>query len=300
LEGLDHILQPWEERPHQLVSWLEMLNFSAFAFFWCGNSLRGIRQDCIIGSAHCIGGERPDFALASDLDDKAREKARSSLKIVEAEFSKIGLTISAEMTKELLEELETGRRHNFQWLVDQVLVIENLCGKELKEKLFLYIPPERAKFWPKQEHPHAFGDAVRQRFSSAGFDVHSAAIALATSQSTASVFHLMRVLEVGLAALGKEFGISLTHTNWAPAIEQIESNIRGMHKDPVWKALPDCKERQEFYAQAASHFAILKDAWRNHTMHARGKYTQDEAESIFETVKAFMQKLAERLSDEQP
>jgi hypothetical protein len=24
-----------------------------------------------------------------------------------------------------------------------------------------------------------------------------------------------------------------------------------MHKDPGWKALPDCKEQQEFYAQAA-------------------------------------------------
>jgi hypothetical protein len=32
-------------------------------------------------------------------------------------------------------------------------------------------------------------------------------------------------------------------------------------------------------------------------MHARGKYTEEEAERIFETVKAFMQKLAERLSE---
>jgi hypothetical protein len=89
----------------------------------------------------------------------------------------------------------------------------------------------------------------------------------------------------------------LAHTNWAPAIEQIESKIRDMHKDPTWKALPDCKEQQEFYSQAASHFVMLKDAWRNYTAHARGKYDDDEAEGIFRNVRGFMQKLATRLHE---
>jgi hypothetical protein len=108
----------------------------------------------------------------------------------------------------------------------------------------------------------------------------------------------MRILEIGLTALGKVFGVSLLHTNWAPALEQIESKIREMHKDPVWKAMPDCKEQQEFYAQAASNFGILKDAWRNYTMHVRAKYTQEEAEQIFSNVKALMQKLSEKLKEQ--
>lgn len=175
--------------------------------------------------------------------------------------------------------------------------VEKLAEKELKKKLFLYIPPERAKFWPTQKEPFAFGKDVADKFPSASFDIHNAAIGVATTFSTGAVFHLMRVLEIGLTVLGKQFGVSLEHTNWAPAIEQIESKIRDMHKDPAWKALPDCKEQQEFYAQAASHFGILKDAWRNFTMHARGKYTEDEAERIFANVKGFMQKLAEKLHE---
>lgn len=107
----------------------------------------------------------------------------------------------------------------------------------------------------------------------------------------------MRVLEIGLAALGKAFGVSLEHTSWAPAIDQLESGIRNMHKDPAWKALPDCREQQEFYAQAASHFGVLKDAWRNYTMHIRGFYSEEQAEQIFDNVKAFMQKLAPRLRE---
>jgi len=50
-----------------------------------------------------------------------------------------------------------------------------------------------------------------------------------------------------------------------------------MHKDPIWKAKPDYKEQQEFFAQAASHFGVLKDAWCNYTAHARGKYDSNEA-----------------------
>jgi hypothetical protein len=70
-----------------------------------------------------------------------------------------------------------------------------------------------------------------------------------------------------------------------------------MNQDPVWKALPDWKEQQRFYSQAASHFAVLKNAWRNYTMHSRSIYTEKQAEQIFESVKSFMQVLAERLHE---
>jgi len=66
-----------------------------------------------------------------------------------------------------------------------------------------------------------------------------------------------------------------------------------MHKDPVWKSIPDCKDRQERYAQAASHFDTLRLAWRNYTAHVRGKYTDTEAQDIFRNVKGFLQKVAD-------
>lgn len=274
-----------------------MLQFSASRFVWCGRALRVIRTDCVVGAVTCLNDE-PIFAMTRDLDERAIQKAISSLSPAEEEFRAIGMEITAETVKELVEELKAPKsQHNFQWLYQQSEAIERLADKELKGKFFLYIPPERAKFWPKMKQPNVFGGKVATSFPSATFDIANAGVCLATMMSTASVFHLMRVLEIGLASLGRIFGVSLAHTNWAPAIDQIESKIRNMQKDPVWKELPDCKEQQEFYAQAASHFAILKDAWRNHTMHIRGKYTEDEAERIFENVKGFMQKLSERLAE---
>jgi hypothetical protein len=292
------VLAPWEDHPRQLWSLFEMLHFSAAEFFWCGQALRAIRQDCYIGSM-AVPRDEPIFALPRDLDTQATEKTLIKLRHIEGEFRGIGLALTAEMVKNIIVNLEdaSSRPRNFQWLIDQITTIETLSAKELKGKLFLYIPAERAKFWPTMKEPNAFGEVVARSFPSTAFDIHNAAICIATTQSTAAVFHLMRILEIGLNALGKIFGVSLEHTNWAPAIEEIESKIRKMRTDPGWKAVPDCKEQQEFYAQAASHFAILKDAWRNYTMHARGKYTEGEAERIFENTKGFMQKLAERLAE---
>ena len=243
-------------------------------------------------------GEIPVFNVPKDLDEKARVKALNSLKRVAVEFSAIGLRITAETTRELIEELENkSHRHNFQWLMDQVKVIQGLSKKEIDGKAFFYVPAERIKFFPKVKDPHIFGNSVGVAFPSAMFDIAESGACLALDRGSACVFHLMRALEIGLSVLGSKFGVSLAHTNWAPAIEEIENKIREMHKDPAWKSLPDCKQQQEFYAQAASHFGILKDAWRNYTMHVRGKYTEEEAESIFENVKGFLQKLAERLSE---
>lgn len=299
---IDSILQPWEADPHKLVTWWDMLHFSAWNFFWCGMELRSIQQDCLMGSIVIPGiedpGSTPIFAVPKDLDDRARSKALTSLRRVVVEFSNIGLRITAETTSELVAELENdSKRHNFQWLIDQVRAIESLSRKEIDGKAFLYIPAERAKFWPRMKDPHIFGSAVGNSFPSAMQDIAESGVCLALDRGTACVFHLMRVLEIGLAVLGAKFSVSLAHTNWGPAIEEIESKIRDMHKDPAWKALPDCKQQQEFYAQAASHFGILKDAWRNYTMHVRGVYTEEQAERIFENVKGFMQKLAERLSE---
>ena len=293
------MLSPWENNPFEPVSWWTMLQFSARMFFWCGQALHRIKSDCMLGSA-IVSGDEPLFDRSKAIDEKARDKAFESLKQVEAEFRKVGMGITADTVRELMEVLfipTWEKRQNFQWLSEQIAAIESLAHKELREKVFLYIPPERAKFFPTVKHKHAFGDEVGQAFPSATYDISESAMCLALARGTACVFHLMRTLEIGLTAIGATFGVSLAHTNWAPAIEQIESKIRDMHKDPTWKALPDVKEQQEFYSQAASHFGVFKDAWRNYTAHARGKYTEEEAELIFVNTKWFMQKLSKRLHE---
>jgi len=274
-----------------------MLEFSARRFFWAASALERIKLDCYMGSLP-ISGDTPAFHVARALDERAKEQALKSLGYVEQQFRHLALRISAETVKEVMEALqdESGK-YNFQWLIEQITAVHKLADKEMKGKAFFYVPAERTRFFPTVENVNIFGDAVGKAFPSATFDVSEAGTCLALARASACVFHLMRVLEIGLTALGAKFGVSLAHTNWAPAIEEIERKIRDMHKDPAWKVLTDCKEQQEFYAQAASHFGILKDAWRNYTMHSRGKYTEREAELILANVKRFMKQLSDRLSE---
>jgi hypothetical protein len=290
----DSVFCPWVENPRALLSWWDMEQFSGYAVYWSGYVLESLITDTLMKSG---SGDVP-LSLAAfhqPIDEITKRKAIASLKDVEAEFRKIGLQITADTFDEVLDELEETR--DLWWLRERIRGIQKLTRKEMSGRCFMYIAPESAKYWPKMKSPNLFGDEVAKAFPSAFYDISQSGICLAVGLSTACVFHLMRVLEIALGVLGSKFGVSLIHTNWAPAIEQIESKIREMHRDPVWKSLPDCKEQQEFYSQAASQFGLLKDAWRNYTMHSRGKYTEGEAEQILRNVKTFVGKLAEKLSE---
>jgi hypothetical protein len=104
----------------------------------------------------------------------------------------------------------------------------------------------------------------------------------------ACVFHLMRVLEKGLAALAAVFSESFTYENWHNIIERIESKIRKI--DPNFG--PDWKVKQQFYSEAACEFMFFKDAWRNHVMHGREEYDDERTENIYSHIGAFMKHLA--------
>ena len=291
--GDELILLPWQINPRQIISWWEMEQFSARAFFWAGCLIEDIRRECYMG-ALVVDPDQKIYNMMAPLDSAVADRAIRCFKQVEEQCRSIGLRLSAETAKDAWSALEgtTQTLLNYQWLRDHVSQVKNLIGREMEGHGFFYISPERGKFWTRTEDRSAFGDSVADAFGSSYFDAGQAAICLAIGLGTACVFHSMRVLEIGLSTFGAVFGVSLAHTNWEPAIREIESKVREMHNDPAWKAIPDRKLKQETYAQAASHFGVLKDAWRNYTMHIRGKYTEDEAEMIFLNVRGFMQRLA--------
>lgn len=279
-----------------------MIAVNAEKVFWSGFAIENLKTDCLMKPGP---GAVPFQVgiLYAPVDEKTRRKAIDWLAHVKDVCSRIGLVVSAETIGEIQASLDWSvpewneKPPHYQWLMDKLNSVQDLIRKEAKTKLFFYIAPEKLRFWPTVDKQDVFGETVGIAFPSAKFDAAEAGICLATSRATACVFHLMRVLELGLSALGAAFGVSLAHTNWAPAIDEIESKIRNMHKDSAWKVRPDYKEQQEFYAQAASHFGILKDAWRNYTAHARGTYTEEMAQRIFDNVGDFMQKLAARLHE---
>ena len=51
-------------------------------------------------------------------------------------------------------------------------------------------------------------------------------------------------------------------------------------------------------AEAAIQFRFLKNAWRNHAMHARASYDEAQARDNYGSVRGFLQQLAAHLNEE--
>ena len=132
-------------------------------------------------------------------------------------------------------------------------------------------------------------------FPSSSPDIRAAVDLWALHHSTASVFHLMRVLEHGIRALALDVGKNFDIQNWQNILNEIESEIRAQSQ-----ALPrgEAKlKRLRFLSEAAKEFHFFKDGWRNYVSHSRANYDQHQARSVMDHVRSFMNGLASQLSE---
>jgi hypothetical protein len=139
-----------------------------------------------------------------------------------------------------------------------------------------------------------FGDAVFERFPSATDDIRNAGQCIALGQGTAAVFHLMLVLELGLAALAKGMDIPYA-PSWESYLKQITARMAVEHK----KKPRGWKKDEAFYRDVAGDLQLIKVAWRNPTMHIiRGRsYTVPEAENVYKAADALMRRLATKFRE---
>lgn len=195
----------------------------------------------------------------------------------------LGLLVAAKQAARLVPALDV--EFDYAEMGIRLSTLEQTIDDEIGSHLFMYLEPTLTRFYLQ---PHLFGESVKDSFPSTELDIEEAGKCLALNRDTACVFHLMRVLEVGLYALAHDLGIEKVEVNWQNAIEQIEKEIRG---------LPKGDERIQPYSEAAAHFMHVKDAWRNRTAHAGKFYSGEKAQQIFDSVKGLMQTLASRLGE---
>ncbi len=94
--------------------------------------------------------------------------------------------------------------------------------------------------------------------------------------------------------MGESLEITIKE-NWNTAIDQIEKEIRSRSKKTHGESW--ITDDEPFYTGAAVHFRVVKNAWRNHTMHLRSRYDKEEAQDILNSVGAFIRHLATRLHE---
>lgn len=115
---------------------------------------------------------------------------------------------------------------------------------------------------------------------------------------TASVFHAMRALDVGLTAFAVTLNVKPSDRDqWQKIIDRIESAI-GEIDGPAWGQ--DWKRKRELYSGASVHFRYVKDAWRNRVMHGSKQYSSKEAHDILKHVSDFIAQLHREMNLSEP
>jgi hypothetical protein len=167
---------------------------------------------------------------------------------------------------------------------------------ELSSRHFFSLPERHWEYF--EPAAPLFGTVFETKFPSAQFELDEAAKCLALERSTAAVFHLMRLMEIGVKAtsvcLGLPAPIKDGDRSWGGMLRKFKEEIERRDKasPPQW--LPNDKA---FFADAYASLDAVRNVWRNATMHVDSKYTEEEADHIFAAVRGFMKKIALRLDE---
>jgi len=263
----------WEAEPYRLWSFLDMLRIG-------GATLLAAVRDL----------EHAKLALLS-VEPDARERLIQALTGIAQESRRIQLRGPFILQVERFRrQIDAGLANDYLPLLADELR-ENLMG-ELSEYLFFVVPPDRRDMYLNPND--WFGVAPLARFE-IGRDVRDACQCYAFAQWTATVFHSMRILEHGLRWLAGQVGHTLMGSieldNWKNIIDQIEKQVRAMEQLPK---TPQKAQDTQFCSEAALHFRLLKDAWRNYVAHAHADYDQQDATKVLVNVRDFMNHLASR------
>ena len=192
-----------------------------------------------------------------------------------------------------------------QQLYNELLVLRQAIESDLETREFVFVLPERAAMVRRME---ATWGKVWAAFPDAKPDIEEMLYCYALERHTATVFHLMRVLEWGLRALCLHLGIKkvknfikktgrielvpIGYNVW----EKLLGQLRGKVNKKIAKLQKGSAKQklQEFYFPIIQDIEDVKDTWRNHVMHGRKHYNAEDALAAMSHVKPIMTALMER------
>lgn len=192
---------------------------------------------------------------------------------------------------QLISEL---RRRIFEDLDDRVFY----CVTETS-KLDRFFKHNDKGYLVAKQADEAFEPRVVNRFPECLDDLIGASKCYIAACYTACVFHLMRVVERGLAEVASLAGITDPKASWGAVLSKIDLYaFRTKHQD-----LPDgVKPHHDLLRDLSAEMHAIQHAWRNRVSHIENKLIPDKpiedpqiASEVMTAVEAFMRSLADRL-----
>jgi hypothetical protein len=279
IEALPTSANGWPPRPFQIVSLLDVIKFPAEKYLTAASILSAIDQGALDINANLV------------IDDTNRQAIVEQFTTARSLCEALGVEYTIDEIDFVLKRLAEPTL-TYGDFAAYPMSTSRRMRDEISRRMCVLIPVEDCKYYKQVA---LFGERVALKFPSGSGDIEAAGNCYATDSPTACVMHSMRVLELGIGALAKQFHVSFQHSSWDKIIGQVEKKTRQIEakkrKPKNWHA-----DRQ-FYSEAAIHFRFLKDAWRNYAMHVHEDYDKPSALTTMNHVHEFMDHISERLHE---
>ena len=247
---------------------LDMLTVYAADYVGLGSALRHLALSMEAKTAQ-------DIIIDSD-----RAEARHILPEIEERCQKIELSVATATVKYWKEQFMAGHPRTYMEGKCAFEEIERTVRYELSDTTFLYVDRSRSLEFEKMTAEER--DLFDNAWPIADSNLDHARRCYIADEFTASVFHSMRAAEKVLSTVAQLLGVETRRANWQNVIEGIESAVRGLDGLPRGN---EKERKQSFSSEIALELRYMKNAWRNHVMHARMDYDETQAREIWWHVK---------------
>lgn len=256
-----------------------MLTLNADRFLWLFSNLNVLRGLMLPNTSDTPGG-------TLTLDARTTEDVAE----IETLLKELGLGAHKEAGR-LLSTLRYKDTHDMNAIGVHFGALNDRVHDDFSERCLLMLNPGRGALY--EPNSPLWGPDIRARFPKACFDIDESGKCLAVGRYTASVFHLMRAVEIALKAIGKSLGIKPPprNDNWGIWLGAIKDAITKRGQDRAWVD-------KDYYQDIYQRLDSVKDASRNPTMHVETIYPEEEAEILFRITELLFRKIASRMDQD--
>jgi hypothetical protein len=284
----------WQENPSRLCSlWESMNNFSAHAIYDCLLRLKNFQEKIILKEQNTeTGNKSVEIDLLIEIISTLRE--------LQKQCEETNLDCSIQLLNQINSLILMVPTYSA--LKTALFSIELAIPESLRSRKFIWIDRNFTNYIDNEK---LLGDETFNEFPEARSDIRDAGNCLAVDCYTAAVFHLMRIVEWGLRAFclnlgfkkvaynkksGKTKFIPIEYAEWERILNQLPEAI-----EKKISKIPRGTKRQnlqEYYYGTYQDIKAIKEAWRNHVMHARREYNREEAMGIFNHIENLMERIS--------
>jgi hypothetical protein len=278
----------WEHLPRGLMSLLDMINFVLLDF---SVAYRALDQEIAFAAANAQS-LRP-------LTDDDLNRITGNLQWISDVSHRLALSHSNARLSRTLGAIRKFKIFpiTYKEINDQLIILKEAIDDDIRIVHFFHHPPEKAELLLRFEIEWR---PTISAFRSTRDEIIDAIDCYAMGHGTASVFHMMRVAELGLRALARERGVTfskkpLEWANWQEILEQTEAKTRAATKGMAPGPAKDAAAA--FYSGAIGQMHAFKDTYRNVTMHVRKRYDELDALRAINQVRDFMNGLSSKIDE---